>query len=612
MDQEGPEGKGSISLKGNTLYWDMEPDQLAYRFPENFLMQYEGVGGIYVPPGVQALVTDGTSTEVLTGGVHPIQAPKARAGAGRSAGKPDSSPGLLARLFRKGRPESAGDPMRKATGKRSARGVPGPSVTLARTGSFRLNIRLSEMEIGMHNFTVTLGVVARIVDLKTLHEELMADRRELTPTALAREAALRIQRPVHDLIQGKSYAELKESTILARMESELSPVFNRLLELGVSAESVEAFQIGDESEESLRNAEMTLVRKERELEHRIRENDFLRQLASEENRRRLDQARTEEELKNTLAEIDTERVLSDAERERLRRSIEFQRRIDAARSGRELESTLAEIEKSRLLDDQGMADLRAQVESQSTERESILERARLANEHEIERLKQEQLHERDRLRLEQESELEMKRAQAQIARRRLEQEYLDEAERLENMRRSEKQKGKLDILREAQSIRLERESAQHRRERETRAQEIAADQERLRSFASMSPEQIMASNPDIRPEAAEALAKFAEGRNAQEQVTQIREILEARNKEMHSFMGKQLELAKDLGSGRLDASDLQRFLRLLGPASRTETATSSGTDQTGDEKQTACSSCGRSVPVTASFCPYCGVKLKGE
>ena len=122
-----------------------------------------------------------------------------------------------------------------------------------------------------------------------------------------------------------------------------------------------------------------------------------------------------------------------------------------------------------------------------------------------------------------------KRFQNQMDRQKIQDDYADSRRRAEMNLDKEEMQNQMELLRQAQAIRQEREDAEHRRKMEeenaARAHEVTMtgmnqqhEEEMRRMFQNMSAEQIMAANPDITPEAAAAFAEKCKSQNAQAQI----------------------------------------------------------------------------------------------
>jgi hypothetical protein len=136
-------------------------------------------------------------------------------------------------------------------------------------------------------------------------------------------------------------------------------------------------------------------------------------------------------------------------------------------------------------------------------------------------------------------EISLKRVQDEYDddRREKDASFSDSRRRAEMQLDREEQQNQLDMLRQAQAIRMEREDAEHRRTMEVEKLKADAKLESQRIYAGMSFEQIMAANPDISPEAAKALAQKFNSDSKDE-------LLKAREADMVRQSAQQMEMMK--------------------------------------------------------------------
>ena len=142
----------------------------------------------------------------------------------------------------------------------------------------------------------------------------------------------------------------------------------------------------------------------------------------------------------------------------------------------------------------------------------------------------------------------------------------------------QEQENQLDMLQKAQAIRQQREAAEHQREMEAAeaarrheldtqrlAQEaekakLDAANEEKRIYAGMTFEQIMAANPNLTPQAAQALAKKyeaeAEAAKAQAAMAQndkTAQMAMDQQNQMMAFMQQQMAMMKDISRAGINA-----------------------------------------------------------
>ena len=173
------------------------------------------------------------------------------------------------------------------------------------------------------------------------------------------------------------------------------------------------------------------------------------------------------------------------------------------------------------------------------------------------------------------------------------------------------------MLEKAQTIRLQREEALHRQKIEEERLRRESELEKNRIYVGMTPEQIMAANPDISPAAAAALAERYKSNAAEDK---LKLALEQKD-EMRSFMGQEMEALRDIvrSNGdlrntaysqkddeiervRRDAeANQERYTRVMETTVQAVAGQKSGTVR--------CPSCGADNDRGSAFCSLCGKVL---
>lgn len=266
--------------------------------------------------------------------------------------------------------------------------------------------------------------------------------------------------------------------------------------------------------DKIRRLKEELYVSEQELEQLSKRNDFLNRLQDETNAQTLHEARTQVEFLDAISKIDQQNELNQLERDKFATMLAGQRLLYNAKSEDEIQTALQELKKSQLLREEELDNLehnkRQHADLRDLNDAQILALATMNNEQTLERQKTLWEFEIGQKRLE--NELQLRRTQDVYDDERRERDLeFDIRNRKVSMDLDkEEMQNQMELLRQAQAIRQEREDAEHRRAEETRAADRAHEEEMRRLFQNMSVEQIVAANPDITPAAAEALkAKFA-------------------------------------------------------------------------------------------------------
>ena len=207
------------------------------------------------------------------------------------------------------------------------------------------------------------------------------------------------------------------------------------------------------------------------------------------------------------------------------------------------------------------------------------------------------------------------RFRSELEKERLKREQDTDLEHEERMKQ-------LETMRELMAIRQEREDAEHRRNLEMERTHAQSQQEITRIYTVMTPEQIMAANPNITPEAAQALAeKFkAEAAAAQNDKSMqlMQQLLQMKQDHAQDLLdAKQQELDRtradvNANSDRfVDA--MKTTINAVGgmpqpPPSGSASSKSAPSSSAGTASR-VCPKCKSPVEDDAVFCDDCGLRL---
>ena len=307
----------------------------------------------------------------------------------------------------------------------------------------------------------------------------------------------------------------------------------------------------------------------------------------------IEKSRVEAEYPAVKEKIYEEMELTEDERAKFDLMLSAQRKLREAKSDEEIAAAMHEFRKSGMFREQEIQTLQQQIAHDAKLRElndaQVLAMATMQNQMAL-----------DQQKLDWEIQIGNKRIQNQFDRQRIEDAYNDERRDKEyafsdqrrekdaafedSRRRSamemdrQEQENQLDMLKKAQAMRLERENAEHQREMEAveaarrheletqrLAQEaeqakLDAANEEKRIYAGMTFEQIMAANPNLTPQAAQALAKKyeaeAESAKAQAAIAQNDKTAQMaidQQNQMMAFMQQQMAMMKDISMAGINA-----------------------------------------------------------
>lgn len=307
----------------------------------------------------------------------------------------------------------------------------------------------------------------------------------------------------------------------------------------------------------------------------------------------IEASKIEAELAAAKEKIYEEMALTEDERAKFDLMLSAQKKLREAKSNEEIAVAMQEFRKSGLLREQEIETLQHQIAHNAQLRNlndaQVLAMATMQNQIAL-----------DQQKLEWEIQIGNKRIQNQFDRQRIEDAYHDEkrdkeynftdqrrekdADFADSRRRADlefdrqEMQDQLERLKQAQAIRLERENAEHQREmasaeavrkHELETQRLAQEAEKAkldaaneekRIYAGMTFEQIMAANPNLTPQAAQALAKKYEAEaaaaTAQAAIAQNDKTAQMaidQRDQMMAFMQQQMAMMKDISMAGINA-----------------------------------------------------------
>ena len=404
------------------------------------------------------------------------------------------------------------------------------------------------------------------------------------------------------------------------------------------------------------NAELEEIRKmreelyisEKELVELSKRNNFLNRLNDEKNQQFLHEAQSAADFTAAMNKIDEQNQLTEDEKAKFADMLYWQRKLREAQSADEGNAALNKLEQNGLLRAEEIATLKA----------DIAQRAKLKDLTDGQALAMLTLQNNmalDAQKLQWEMEIGNKRFLNQMDRQKIQDDYADSRRRAEMNLDKEEMQNQMELLRQAQAIRQEREDAEHRRKMEeenaARAHEVTMtgmsqqhEEEMCRMFQNMSAEQIMAANPDITPEVAAAFAEKFKSQNAQAQIDManqhsaaIQRIMEQNSAQQNATMqqmmammgqmiaGQQAQKQAEIDSVRKDANEHQDRMeniiktqataaygaagKIFAPAAKQVVNNNNSTARKDMPQGNACPNCGAELEEGASFCGECGTSL---
>lgn len=540
LEQSSPvqisQGK-DFSLIANYIRWNMLEGQIAVKIDENDIAAYGKVKGLSIQEGVRALIFVGGKlvTELTAGsyafkdlGASDIVAAeplKNEANVTEQKAKNNflshignffsNIAGNLTGRNRE-RAEAAG-----LTSRVNA-SVPPVTIVLVRDVKFPLVFSFQNIETANLASDVGLHLLCQIANLNDFYQAQLLDKKFVCYDTFSKDLELAVRNIINVQLSTVSPTQVAgnmnlNASILPHIQAAVKNIYSYV-------DVVNVLNLTAKNDElaALRRLKDELYISEQELTQLQHRNDFLNRMQDVNNAQALHEAQTKVDFIAAMDKIDQQNELNQFERDKFSQMLIAQRQILEATSNEEVAIALQEIKKSGLLREEEIENLQHIIAQRQDLRNAsdqhILNMAILANERDEERLKLLWELEVGTKRLENELQLQQMRDEYGDSRREADLDYNSRARRSEIELDKEEQLNQLDLLRQAQAIREERENAEHRRAEEAlasaRAHEMQMtgmtqqhEQEMRRIFQNMSAEQIMAANPDLTPEAAAAMAE---------------------------------------------------------------------------------------------------------
>lgn len=633
-------GSGTAEMDGQSaemvqsagfIHWNILPGQLAVKIDEKDIMGYKDCKGFVVQDGTKAVFfADGVLAGELAGGKYPF----------KDMGIQQD--GAVKAFFKK----IAG--FFTGKGYSLIDNAASIVIVLIRDTSFPLIFTEKDMPTAGVRTEVAVHALAKISNIIQFYKGMLLDSSFVSFEKVAASLQVAVRTILEETVNGvdpdsiSSNAQMRQS-ILSSLQTKVSEIYPY-----ITVENVLRLTATNTELEEIRKMREELYISEKELVELSKRNNFLNRLNDEKNQQFLHEAQSAADFTAAMGKIDQQNLLTEDEKAKFADMLYWQRKLREAQNADEGNAALSKLEQNGLLREEEIATLKADIAQRGKLKDltdgQALAMLTLQNNMAL-----------DAQKLQWEMEIGNKRFLNQMDRQKIQDDYADSRRRAEMNLDKEEMQNQMELLRQAQAIRQEREDAEHRRKMEeenaARAHEVTMtgmsqqhEEEMRRMFQNMSAEQIMAANPDITPEVAAAFAEKFKSQNAQAQIdmanqhsADIQRIMEQNSAQQNAtmqqmmammgqmFAGQQAQKQAEIDSVRKDANEHQDRMeniiktqataaygaagKIFAPAAKQVVNNNNSTARKDMPQGNACPNCGAELEEGASFCGECGNSL---
>lgn len=398
-----------IDIVRGKAVWSIGPGQLARRVSESEFVQLDNVKGVVIQEGVTAIITiDGQMAGMLSGGYYEFATQEIKIKAKEKAEKEEKEDkdtesflqkvgSTARRVWRfltgtKDKEKAEAHKKRKERIKRNIQRITAKStvnVSLVNTRIFELLFGSVINQNGAIEF-VPITVRTKVVDLEvgvSLQMQItnandflvnnLADRNSFAVVDAQKLIQPTIENLLGRILRNLDYQAdgLPEELVNVIKNQIVKTVNDRIY----GFEVVKVLDITDLSTdfERFRAVEHELFASEQELSFLQRTGEFRNRLAEETNRQTVNEAKSEEDLRYALSQVNRDGLLHDDEMEAFVQLLDSQKRLREAITEEQEFEALQDLRRCRLIKEEDVAILEDMLERKALERNEVTELLRL-------------------------------------------------------------------------------------------------------------------------------------------------------------------------------------------------------------------------------------------
>lgn len=402
---------GTIATKNkshNYITWQIAHNQFARNISAQEVANMSDADGVYVQEGVTAVIfVDGEIvSELEGGGLYKFASAKVYSEAAAQYAEDEEDKraheGIIKKIGRAGRTllnlvfgksdkaRQENNKKRRDSIKEIAKKITGNSVVsvvLKRDGVVRatMGIRPVTAEDGtmqmefapykIHTQSLTVDVAidfeARITNFREFRTTYLMDQNSYSSndlrSALNTFTRTTLQRALQNYVAD---GELLPPDLMASISLDLMTKSQELLH-GIAISNVLDIATSNDDFERFRMLEEKLFRTDKEIDYLSRTNEFKNRLQSVENQQKVDEAKTELDLRKELDKINNEFHLHEDDMEAFVQLLQSQKRIREARTENEELAELLKLKGNRLVSEDELDALESSIRDKKFDRDQV-------------------------------------------------------------------------------------------------------------------------------------------------------------------------------------------------------------------------------------------------